>query len=123
VLSKFKPKVPDPQVEKLFHTAYKKILEEYNRSLAQLKSGKADFINKNLDTGDPSRPGEYEIADKTYDELLVQLGKNKFEFSDDALKKNLAEYFSGNEFAGKHESAKDRKRKETLSQMNFAQVK
>ena len=50
--------------------------------------------NTNLDTGKPTRPTDYILADVTYDELLRELHKRKFEYLTPALQQNIVAYFA-----------------------------
>lgn len=48
----------------------------------------------NLDTGQPTRPAAYALADQTYDELLRELHKRKFEHLTPALREALLSFFA-----------------------------
>jgi hypothetical protein len=52
-------------------------------------------VNTDFDTGRPSRRGEYELADKTYDELRKRLAKRKFAGVPAALRSHIAAFYGG----------------------------
>jgi hypothetical protein len=52
------------------------------------------LVNKNLDTGADTRPGEYWLADQTYSDLLLKLTGSKSHWENVALKQNIVHFFS-----------------------------
>ena len=66
-------KVPTPEAESLFLVSLTRTRERFGESLAALRNGRLALVNINLDTGRPSAPGEYELADKTHAELEKRL--------------------------------------------------
>ncbi len=64
---------PTPEAEALFLESFKGTRERYRSALEALTRGRLDLPNTNFDTGEPSRPGDYTLADDTYDELLQRL--------------------------------------------------
>jgi len=63
-------KVPTPEAEALFLDSLAKTRERFGAALAALRAGRLNLANVNLDTGRPSKPGDYELADETRAELL-----------------------------------------------------
>src|SRR5262249_7407163 len=63
----FKP--PTPEAEKLFETSFLKTLDLYTELLKQQRSGQLQLPNRDFDTGHPTAPGEYRLADDTFGEL------------------------------------------------------
>jgi hypothetical protein len=51
-----------------------------------------DFAAVDLDTGAPTRAGEYHLADETYRELLRRLKKDNFAHTDADLQAALVDY-------------------------------
>lgn len=49
----------------------------------------------NLDTGKPTKGGEYPLADQTYSHLLDALTANNFAHTDEALRQDIARYYEG----------------------------
>src|SRR5205085_1654241 len=63
----YKP-LPD-DVKRLYSDAFRKATEQYRTVVAAVEHGQVHLANLNLDTGQPSRAGDYEPADKAYAEL------------------------------------------------------
>jgi hypothetical protein len=70
-------RVPTPEAEKL-------LLESFNRTIAvdrgyvaEARRGDLQLPDRNLDTGRPLREGDYHLADKAFEELLVKLSEEK----------------------------------------------
>src|SRR6185369_16108686 len=70
--------VPTPETEKLFVQSMQVMRELYLRLLGDIDTGRLALPNRNFDTGRPSRPGEYALADHTYAKLLDTLVKAHF---------------------------------------------
>ncbi|HZL56684.1 MAG TPA: zinc dependent phospholipase C family protein [Bryobacteraceae bacterium] len=63
-----------PEAQKLFMTSFVKTLALYKQKLAEVKRGeKPDLPNTNFDTGEPSRPGVYRLADEASAKLAKVL--------------------------------------------------
>ena len=89
---KFKP--PSPEVEKLYIQSFDSVQLHYSTALRTLNSHTPNFINKNLDTGSDTHPGEYWLADQTYSDLLLKLAGSKAHWENTALKQNIIHFFS-----------------------------
>ena len=46
-----------------------------------------------FDTGRPTRPGEYSLADKTYAQLLDDLAKHNFDQASTELRQNILSFY------------------------------
>lgn len=90
-LLKFNP-VP-PQAERDFLRSFDATVTAYRAELTEVRNGNLAFVNYNLDTGQRSGPGEYQLADKSYVELLDKLAQHHFSTAPPELRKNLAAYF------------------------------
>jgi hypothetical protein len=86
-------KAPTPEAEKYFIQSFNDVLTHYTAIIDKLPGKNMEFTDIDFDTGNPTRPGEYSLADDTYAKLLLQLDKNKFENLNSSLKKNLLQYF------------------------------
>jgi hypothetical protein len=62
-------KVPPPEAERLFLDSLTRTRVRYRAALESLRAGRLHLANVNLDTGRPSAPGEYWLADETVREL------------------------------------------------------
>ena len=67
----FKP--PTPEAEKLFMASFNRTLDRYRQFLAEVRAGRLNLQDKNFDTGQITREGEYKLADKAYVSLLEKL--------------------------------------------------
>jgi hypothetical protein len=63
-------KVPTPQTEKMFEDSFDAAVRHDHQSFDEISKQRFRITNRDLDTGKPVSPGEYELTDKTYDELL-----------------------------------------------------
>ncbi len=87
----FKP--PTPATEKLFQESFNQTLAHYRARLAEEKRGRLDLANRDLDTGAPTKPGEYQLADKTYADLAEKLAGAKAAPNPKVLR-NVLSFFS-----------------------------
>ena len=74
----FKPlafKTPSPEAERLFTESFKSARERYRALLQSVRGNRIDLRNTDFDTGEPTRRGEYTLADATYAELVDRLKK------------------------------------------------
>jgi hypothetical protein len=93
-LSGLSYKVPTPQTEKMFEESFDAAVKTDRASMAQIQSGDLHITNRDLDTGKPVHPGEYELADKTYDKLLKKLEQKKFEGVSPELRTNILGFYA-----------------------------
>lgn len=120
MLPKFGPlrplrfKTPSPEAERLFSASFRETRARYAAALTAIGSGTLDLVNTDLDTGKPSVQGEYELADKTYFELLERLADRQFANLPPALHTNIAAYYAKGAPAGMSRS--ERKRADKIQQ-------
>lgn len=81
-------KVPTREAEQLFLDSLRRTRERFGDALAALRRGNLKLANVNLDTGKPSVPGEYALADETAREWDERLLKNKLGESKETKSKN-----------------------------------
>jgi len=84
---------PSPETEDIYFRTMDKAIDEYRSLLGQVKAEQLEFSNRNLDTGEISRPGEYKLADRTYASLVNRLAKDQFRHMPPALRANIQAYF------------------------------
>ena len=108
-------KVPTPEADRLFVQSVQESEARYARALADVRARRIDLPNTNFDTGQPSKRGEYVLADETYDELLDDLSKQHFEGATHALKANI-DAFYGSAPKPSPKSKKERKHWKTIEQ-------
>jgi hypothetical protein len=70
--------VPTPEAERLFLESFTTTKAHFGQSLDALRSAHLNLVNADFDTGQPTRRGEYSLADDTYDELLGKLDDRAF---------------------------------------------
>jgi hypothetical protein len=87
-------KDPTPQTEDLYFRSMDNVVSEYRRLVHQVSAGDLTIPNRNLDTGNPSRAGEYSLADKTHSDLVQQIAKTQFAHLTPALKARLLAFFA-----------------------------
>jgi hypothetical protein len=87
-------KTPGPEVQKLYHESFDTALYNYAVVLRACRSGTDPLANVDFDTGNFTTPGEYGLADKNYDLLVVELEKDKFRLVSSDLRKNIVDYYS-----------------------------
>jgi hypothetical protein len=88
-------KDPSPETEKLYLESVKSTIATYRSSLEELRIGRElNLKNLDADTGAPTKPGEYGLADKTYSKLLRQLAKDHFACVTPELRENILIFYS-----------------------------
>jgi Zinc dependent phospholipase C len=85
---------PTPQTEDLYFKSMNNVVAQYHRLVQQVSSGNYQLPNRNLDVGNLSKAGDYELADKTYAGLARRLSRNHFAYLTPALKMNIQAYFA-----------------------------
>jgi Zinc dependent phospholipase C len=85
--------VPTPEAERLFLASFTATRERFKQSLDALKAKRLHLPNTDFDTGQPTKRGEYPLADDTYDELLATLAKRRFAGIPLQLRSNLLAFY------------------------------
>ncbi len=88
----FKP--PTPEAERWFIESFNATVKGYNTLLLQARNGKLNLQNKDFDTGEPTRAGEYKLADDTYAKLLDKLARRDFDSVSSELRQNLVAFYN-----------------------------
>ncbi|MDQ2773160.1 MAG: zinc dependent phospholipase C family protein [Bacteroidota bacterium] len=89
-------KLPDAAGEAKFRASYRAVLAQFVLLARQQPADTASahtLPDTNLDTGQPTRPATYALADQTYNELLRELNKHQFEHLTPALRQALLAYY------------------------------
>jgi Zinc dependent phospholipase C len=87
-------KVPTPQVELMFQDSFDATVKRDREAFAQAKAGNLKVSNRDLDTGNPVRPGEYLLTDLTYDKLLKKLAEKKFAGITPELRADIVNFYA-----------------------------
>jgi len=88
-------KEPTTRTENLYFKSVNQTVTEYGKSLQQVKNQNLQTAEINLDTGKPTKRGEYPLADATYRELLDGLAANKFANMSPALRDDILRFYDG----------------------------
>jgi len=86
-------KTPTPEAERMFIESFNATLTRYRAMLAQARTGRLNLQNKDFDTGQPTRAGEYRLADETYSKLVRQLAGKNFESASPELRHNILAFY------------------------------
>jgi hypothetical protein len=90
---RFKP--PTPQTEKLFADSFTNTTHRYRLLLVTVSAvNSAQLENTDLDTGQPTRAGNYAMADKTYAKLLDALAERHFNGVTPELGNNILTFYA-----------------------------
>lgn len=88
-------KIPTTQTEDMYIKSVDKTVENYSSLLSEIHDHTLPPLpNTDCDTGRPTRPAEYTLADKTYEKLLDKLAQHKFEHVTPELRQNILSYYS-----------------------------
>lgn len=87
----FKP--PTPEAEELFYESFNVTVDKYTAMLNQMRQHEPTLDNLQLDTGEPTAPGAYALADETYAELLERLSKSDYKHLTPALKADIIHFY------------------------------
>lgn len=93
-LKSLKLKAPGAEAEKLFIRSFDSTLAGVAGAVHSLQKGNLALPNIDFDTGKESGRGEYDLADVNYDNLLLKLDNNKFQYLTRELKENLLTFYS-----------------------------
>lgn len=111
----FKP--PTPEAERMFLASLNATLGRYRTLLKQARAGRVNLPNMNFDTGNPTRAGEYNLADESYAKLLNKLEDRGFKDITPELRRNILAFYS--DLNAPIETKKDKKDwQETLAALN-----
>jgi hypothetical protein len=86
-------KAPTPEVERMFLESFNASVNDYREALAKARTGRLDLQNKDFDTGELTRAGEYELADETYAKLLIKLADRDFKSVTPELRQNILAFY------------------------------
>lgn len=84
---------PTARTTALFETSFDRTLDLYRQLLTAEGSRRLALEDRDFDTGNLTRPGEYSLADDTYAKLARHLADKDPTVIDAALRKNVLEFF------------------------------
>jgi hypothetical protein len=111
----FKP--PTPQTDRLFEDSFDRTMGEYRTLLSRQKQSQLVLANVDFDTGKPTSPTEYRMADDAYAKLAVKLAEKPAGGVDATLREEVLAYFNNPDlpFASKR---KPKEWQETLAALD-----
>jgi hypothetical protein len=92
-LKTLKFKSPGEKGQKLFAQSFDAILKNYKIAVNQISKDQLVLPDIDFDTGNPTRIGEYPLADKTYAQLLEELQEQQYKNITPQLQKNIVDYY------------------------------
>jgi zinc dependent phospholipase C len=88
----FKP--PNQQMEMYFLQSLMLTAQRYDEDLRQVKVHDVMIPNEDIDTGEPTKFGEYQLADETYAQLLDKLADRKFKDISASLRNDVLRFYA-----------------------------
>jgi hypothetical protein len=89
-----KYKDPTPKTEDLYMQSVNETVAALRTQLKQVRQSEIEFAAIDLDTGAPTRAGEYNLADETFRQLVRRLEGDKFAHTDAQLQTTVVSYFT-----------------------------
>jgi hypothetical protein len=86
-------KDPTPATEELYFKSVNTTADYYRKLLRDVRSRTLALYDMDLDTGSPTEPGEYSLADETYTQLVDRLREENFASVDQPLRSALLTFF------------------------------
>jgi zinc dependent phospholipase C len=86
-------KAPTPQTEAMFLDSFRSTSQRYRAMLAEVPSEASPLQDTDLDTGKPTRAGEYGLTDRTYAKLLDKLADQDFSGVTPPLRANILAFY------------------------------
>ena len=85
---------PTQTTEDLYIKSINKTYDDYKRLLEQTKTTIPDLPDRDLDTGEVTRPAEYTLADDAYAKLVTHLADKKFAQATPELRENILSFYA-----------------------------
>ncbi len=86
-------KVPTAKTETLFETSFDRTLDFYRTLLTEEESKQLVLEERDFDTGRPTAPCEYKLADDTYGNLAMKLAERDPSTVDVAIRQDILTFF------------------------------
>jgi hypothetical protein len=87
------PKPPTAETEKAYIKGLEVAVTDYRKTVHGSADQEIVLQNADLDTGKPTAPGEYKLADGTYERLLRELAIRDFNTVSPELRTNILAYY------------------------------
>lgn len=85
---------PTPRTEDLYFKSINTTVDQYRVFLEEVRNDKLVLPNRDLDSGQATKPAEYSLADDAYARLLAQLSERKFNLTSPELRENILQFYS-----------------------------
>jgi hypothetical protein len=85
---------PTPKTEDLYIKSINKTFEDYKRLLQVVKAHVPELPARDLDTGQPTYPAEYVLADDTYANLITKLAGKNFAQANPELRDDILKFYA-----------------------------
>jgi len=85
---------PTKQTEDLYIASINKTFEDCRSLLEKTKTTAPELEDRDLDTGEVTKPAEYSLADAAYAHLLTQLADRKFAQTSPELRDNILGFYA-----------------------------
>lgn len=108
-------RTPTPEAERLFVESFKTARDRYRARLTSVRTG-LNLANLDFDTGRPTSRGEYEFADRTYQQLLERLTAKTPVMVPPAMRADILRFYGTVDPA----TARNRKERKALESINKA---
>ena len=114
-----KPKPPTPETTKWFEDSFDKLWTCTARCWPKPGSGQLQLANTNFDTGRPTQPAAYKLADEAYAKLALKLADREWTGVDPKMTDDIVAYFHDVDlsFATKHDSKEWSKTLEAVAKL------
>jgi len=87
-------KIPTRQAEDLFVQSIDDTVVSYRRLLQEVDKGTLHLANRDCDTGQETRAGEYALSDQTYAHLMDDLSDSNFKHVTPELRENVLAFYA-----------------------------
>jgi len=85
---------PTQKTEDLYIKSINKTFDDYKAQLQTARTRTSQLPNRDLDSGETTRPAEYTLADDTYAKLVTELAEKKFAQASPGLRDNILDFYS-----------------------------
>ena len=85
---------PTPQTEDLYFKSINTTIDQYRAFLEGERTGSLRLPNRDLDSSNATKAGEYSLTDDTYAKLLAQLSEQKFASTTTTLRDDILHFYA-----------------------------
>ena len=83
-----------PEAREQFSAAFEHAVAEYRTVVARSRENRLHLDDRNLDTGKPTRKGEYQPADQAYTELVEKLDAHDYAEASNEVRSEIVRFYS-----------------------------